>query len=127
MIGERIQELRKSKGMTQQEFADSLSVPRSTIAGYEADKREPISATISLICQKFGVNEVWLRTGEGDMYQSVSIEEELAGIFGTAMSGDMSAKSRMIRAFAKMPEQYYPLLEEAVLEYAKKLTDETDK
>lgn len=127
MIGERIREIRKEKNVTQQEFADSLSVKRNTVATWEGGRSVPQDSAISLICRTYKVNEIWLRTGEGDMCQPVSVEEELAGIFGTAMSGDMSAKSRMIRAFAKMPEQYYPLLEEAVLEYAKKLTEETDK
>lgn len=124
MIGERIRELRKSKGITQQKFADELGVPRATIAGYEVNKSEPSSATILLICKIFGVNEIWLRTGEGEMYQPVSIEEELASIFGPAMSGDMSSRNRMIRAFAKLPEQYYPILEEAILEYTRKLSQE---
>lgn len=125
MIGQRIKEIRKRNGLTQQELADRLSVPRSTIAGYESEQREPINATISLICREFCVNEIWLRTGEGEMYQPISMEEELAQIFGPIMAGDDSAKSRMIKAFAKLPEKYYPILEEVILEYAKKIREET--
>lgn len=50
--------------------------------------------------------------------------KSLASIFGPAMSGDMSSRNRMIRAFAKLPEQYYPILEEAILEYTRKLSQE---
>lgn len=127
MIGDQIKELRSKLDLTQQEFAEKLGIKRNTVANYETGRNDPIDAVVSLICHTYNVSEVWLRTGEGDMFQPVSIEEELAGIFGTVMSGDMSTRSRMIRAFAKMPEQYYPLLEEAILEYARKLAEEKDK
>lgn len=127
MIGERIKEIRTLEGLTQQEFADKLGVSRPNITNYESGRREPVDAMIALICQKFKVNEIWLRTGEGEMYQPVSIEEELAQIFGPIMAGDTSARSRMIKAFAKLPEKYYPILEEAILAYAKSLEEDREE
>ena len=38
---ERIKELRKSLGITQQEFADKLGLKRNTIATYEIGKAVP--------------------------------------------------------------------------------------
>ncbi|MDF8367078.1 helix-turn-helix transcriptional regulator [Weissella paramesenteroides] len=37
----RLKELRKSKGMQQQEAAKELNIPGSTYAGYERGEREP--------------------------------------------------------------------------------------
>ena len=37
-MGERIKELRKVKGLTQQEFADRLGISRNNIATYETGK-----------------------------------------------------------------------------------------
>lgn len=65
---ERIKQIRKEFGMTQQEFADRLKVPRNTIAGYEVGKSNPSDAAINNICRELGVNESWLRTGNGDMF-----------------------------------------------------------
>ncbi len=41
MIGERLNELRKDKGMTQQELGELLSVSKYTISSYENDKTSP--------------------------------------------------------------------------------------
>lgn len=127
MIGERIKKIRQNANLTQQEFADRLKIKRGAIANYEIGRNTPIDAVVSLICREFNVNEDWLRTGEGDMYQQVSIEDELASIFGTVIRDDTSARSRMVRAFAKLPEKYYPILEEAILEYAKSCRKKNNK
>ncbi len=37
-VGERISEVRKSRGFTQKELADKLSIKRSTLADYEASR-----------------------------------------------------------------------------------------
>ncbi len=62
---DRIKEIRRRKNLTQQELADILNLKRNTIATYEIGKAIPSDRTISDICLKLNVNEVWLRTGEG--------------------------------------------------------------
>lgn len=65
---DRIKALRKDLGLTQEKFAERLNIKRNTIATYEIGRNEPIDAVVSLICREFNVNEEWLRTGQGDMY-----------------------------------------------------------
>lgn len=75
----RIKEIRIKLGITQQEMADKLGLKRNTIATYEMGKANPSDRTISDICREFGVNEVWLRTGEGgpdNMFTKISEEDE---------------------------------------------------
>ncbi len=64
----RIKALRKDLGLTQEKFAERLNIKRNTLANYEIGRNEPIDAVVSLICREFNVNEEWLRTGQGDMY-----------------------------------------------------------
>lgn len=64
----RIKQIRLDKKLTQQEFADKLKTSRNNIAGYELGNRKPSDAAINNICREFGVNEEWLRTGEGPPY-----------------------------------------------------------
>ena len=35
----------------------------------ESGKNNPSVQTVALICREFGVNEHWLRTGEGEMFE----------------------------------------------------------
>jgi transcriptional regulator with XRE-family HTH domain len=67
---DRLKELRKSLGLTQQEFADRIGLKRNTLAGYEIGKSIPIDAIIISICREYGVSEERLRNGEGEMFNS---------------------------------------------------------
>lgn len=68
-MGERLKDLRKALGLTQQEFADRIGIARGNIGAYEVSKNSPSDAVISLICREFNVNDNWLRAGEGEMFQ----------------------------------------------------------
>lgn len=70
-MNERIKEIRKKEGLSQQKFADKLGIARGNIAAYEVGKNAPSDAVISLICSKFNVNEEWLRSGNGEMFKEV--------------------------------------------------------
>jgi transcriptional regulator with XRE-family HTH domain len=90
MIGSRIKELRNQLTMTQQEFADRLGIKRNTVAQYEICRNEPQEAVINLICREFNVNETWLRTGEGEMFNDMSRADRLSSEFGRLMRISMS-------------------------------------
>lgn len=74
-LDERIKKLRKVLDLTQQEFANRIGIKRNTIANYEAGRNAPIDSVVSLICREFGVNEAWLRTGEGEMFAPAPTNE----------------------------------------------------
>ena len=77
MIGERIKQIRKATGNTQQSFADSIGLKRNTIATYEMGQTQPSDRTIGDICREFKVSETWLRTGEGEMFIPITEDEKL--------------------------------------------------
>ena len=56
MIGERLQELRKSVNLTQEELSHKLAISRSSLSLYEIDKREPDSETSIKIADFFDVS-----------------------------------------------------------------------
>ena len=68
-MNERIKKARKALGLTQAEFASRIGSVQNTITGYETGRRVPSNQVLSLICREFNVNEDWLRTGEGEMFQ----------------------------------------------------------
>lgn len=111
-MGERIKELRKALGLTQQEFAEKLRIKRNTIAKYETRRGEPIDAVISLICREFNVNESWLRTGEGEMFIQLPKEYQLLEWAGKALPSDPdSFKIRFVKMLMSLTEAEWELLE----------------
>ena len=75
---ERIKEVRKYLGLTQQKFADRLGLKRQTIAAYEIGNIEPSDSTLLLICREFDINEEWLRTGKGEMRSPINQDDRYA-------------------------------------------------
>ena len=109
---ERMRELRKSLGFTQQEFADKLNIQRGSIAGYEVGRISPGNSTIALICREFNVSENWLRNGEGDMFIPITRDEEIASFIGGVQADvDDTFKKRLIAVLAKLDEKEWDLLE----------------
>ena len=118
-MGERIKELRKALGLTQQEFADRIKVKRNTVATYEMGRSTPSDAAISLICREFNVNENWLRTGEGQMFIQVSRDEEIAAFIGDVLSGETGDFRRwLISVLARLDTDQWELLEHIAEELA---------
>lgn len=116
---ERIKELRKSLGITQQDFADKLGLKRNTIATYEIGKAVPSDRVVSDLCNKYNVNEEWLRTGEGEMFVALNRTQQIADLFKGEKD---SFKERLLLALAKLDENEWKVLEKI----AEDLTKEKD-
>lgn len=56
MIGERLSELRKDRGMSQQELADKLSLTKFTISSYEREKTMPSDEIKTELAKIFNVS-----------------------------------------------------------------------
>ena len=67
-MNERIKQLRKVLGLTQQEFAERVGIKRNAVANYETGRNEPIGSVVNLICNEYNVNPDWLRDGTGEMF-----------------------------------------------------------
>lgn len=60
MIGDKIEELRKSKGMTQEELGEKLATSPSTIGMYEQNRRTPDIYKLTSVAEIFGVSTDYL-------------------------------------------------------------------
>lgn len=65
----RIHAVRAQADLTMAEFAKRIGMTTSSISLFESGKATPSDRTILSICREFGVNEHWLRTGEGEMFE----------------------------------------------------------
>ena len=121
---ERLKELRKTLNLTQQEFAEKIGVKRNTIAQYESGRNAPIDAVITLICRTYGVNETWLRTGEGEMFvprdRSDAIAQEVSRFMADHPD---SFRERLISLLIRLDEKQWEVLEQ----YARQLVDAHDR
>ena len=85
---ERIKELRKYLGLTQAEFGEKIAMRQTGVAWLESGDRKITDRVITTICAVFGVDEIWLRTGEGEMFQTPTRDEQITDFVGKALFGD---------------------------------------
>lgn len=109
---DRIKSVRNSKGMSQEKFAKELLMSRSAVCKLESGENYPSEQTIELICVKFGVNEDWLRTGNGDMYPKKTREQEIGAFANEVMKlPDENFKKRLVSALTKLDKRDWEALE----------------
>ncbi|MFQ2122405.1 LexA family protein [Aeromonas hydrophila] len=65
MKSERIKELRKKHGLTQQKLGELIGVKKSSISQWENDEHSPSGDNLAQLSKVFGVSAHWLSTGKG--------------------------------------------------------------
>ena len=76
LIGERLYDLRKDAGMTQDELAEQLKISKHSISAYERDKNEPPDSIKIAIARLFNVSVDYL-VGLSDNPNPRSFEQVL--------------------------------------------------
>lgn len=83
---DRILKIRKDNKLTQDVFAKKLNLSKNFVWMLEKGERIPSDRTISDICREFNINEEWMRTGHGEMYNLP--EDEIAAIVSELLEED---------------------------------------
>ena len=60
VIGERLAEVRKDHGDTQQSFAVKMNVTKYTVSSWEQEKSEPNHEMLVKICRLYGISSDYL-------------------------------------------------------------------
>ena len=119
-MNKRFVEIRKHLKLTQDEFGRRLGTSRDAIANIEYGRVEPSQMIIKLVCKEFGVDEIWLRTGAGEMFREVSRDEQVAAFFMGTLSGDDQFKKAFVSALSQLDECAW----EKLKEFAEKLYED---
>lgn len=106
MLNKRIRELRKALGLNQTDFGEKIGIKQGSIAGYESGSRTPIDSVVLSMCREFNVNEEWLRTGDGEMFNPVSQEDEfMRAATELRIEKEEGAMQALIEYWKMTPEQ----------------------
>jgi len=82
-IKDRLKELRTTLGITQVKFAERIAISTSYISEVEGGIKEINERVLRLIIAEFNVNEQWIRSGNGTMFNedANAFVSEAIGIF----------------------------------------------
>ncbi len=111
---ERLKKLRKNLDLTQQAFADKIGMKQNTIAQYEMGRTTPSDAIVFSICREFGVNEKWLRNGEGEMFIKSTPYDKAYNRFGYIMENSSPSKkaalSILLELLYSVPDDQWDMI-----------------
>lgn len=118
---ERIKELRKNiLNLSQQEFADSLSMKRNSIAQLETGLRNPSERTLKTIAEIHNVNLEWLQKGTGPISREPTKEEELSNLLEEVATSDNAFRNSFMRTLAQLDDDDWDMLEKLIGKIMKK-------
>lgn len=110
-LNSRIKQVRKALGMSQDEFGNGIGLGRGAITNIELNKTNPKPLVVQLICKTYNVNEMWLRTGEGEMFVQRTRSQEIVDFMGELVQTDNEFKRRFVAALARLDEKDWALIE----------------
>lgn len=125
-VSERLKELRKNTlGLSMESFGREVGVGKSAISDIENGRNNLSDQMINSICKTNWngryVNEQWLRTGEGEMFVRMDIEDEIASLIAQIPNEPIgSFKRRLLATLAVLTEDQWVMLADIAERLAEK-------
>nr|DAX05434.1 MAG TPA: Helix-turn-helix XRE-family like protein [Bacteriophage sp.] len=114
IMNERMKELRKAMGKSQEEFGKILGITKSGVSDIESGRRNVTEQHIIMLRNE-NVNEEWLRTGNGEMFIPETKDEQITNMLADVLkSEDSDFKKRLIVALSKMDDTGWGALEKFI-------------
>ena len=124
-MNERIKYLRVDNlHISQDALGKRLGITGAAISRIEKGERAVTEQMILAICREFNVNEEWLRNGTGEMFYTMSQDEELAYIVGQTLPNASKEMKDTFIAFGKLSKQFTPEEWVVIRKFIKALGDD---
>lgn len=127
-MNERLKILRKKIGLTQTDFGIKIGLTTSAVSDIERGKVKTITeSNIKLICREFNINEHWLRTGEGPMFEELTESQKAMKYTAMLLKDADSTVAKAITAFIITYEQLDDTNKELLEKIGKKYIENIKK
>lgn len=100
---ERIKEVRKSLGLTLEKFGERIGLKKSAVSLIENGKNSVTDANVKAICREFGVDYIWLTTGDGEMF--VDTDDDFIERIDRIMIGEDDARKNLFKALLETSDE----------------------
>ena len=100
---ERIKEVRKSLGLTLEKFGERIGLKKSAVSLIENGKNAVTDANVKAICREFGVDYIWLTTGDGEMF--VDTDDDFIERIDRIMIGEDDTRKNLFKALLEASDE----------------------
>lgn len=101
-FGDRILTFLDHSHLSKSDFASKLKVSNAYVSRILHNGNIPSDRLIDDICEKFSINEQWLRTGDGLMFQPQSFEKEYLNLANTILKNKDTRAMNLIIRYQKL-------------------------
>lgn len=109
---DRIARIIETKKITRSRFAEALGVSPAFVSQMCSGAANPSDRTVKDICRIFNVSELWLRTGEGEMFPPRNRLDELSYLAGRFLNSQPTEfQQRFALMMYALTEEEWALLE----------------
>lgn len=108
---DRISFLIAEKKISKTEFAKSIKVSQGFVSQMCSGVSSPSDRTIELICQQYGCDEVWLRTGEGEPFRQETRQELIMRFAVQTVKGSNEFRKALVAMLATLDDSEWDGLE----------------
>lgn len=117
-MNKRILKIRKRLELTQKDFGKIIGMKPNSISDIENGKNSVTETVVRLICREFGINEVWLRTGEGgdvNMFTKISDNDRYSLNLGKLTITENMFAQNVLNALAETEPEKLEVIEEFMM------------
>lgn len=100
---ERIKEVRKSLGLTLEKFGERIGLKKSAVSLIENGKNSVTDANVKAICREFGVDYIWLTTGDGEMF--VDTDDDFIERIDRIMAGEDDVRKNLFKFMLELSDE----------------------
>lgn len=113
----RIKELRKSVGLSQDDFGSRLGITGGGVSKLENGTRNVTEQMIRSVCREYNVNYSWLKEGIGEMF--ISSDDSVANRIDDLLAGENETAKTLFRAFASLDDSDWKVVQKIIDELKK--------
>ena len=114
-VKDRLKDLRKNLGMSQEAFAKELGLTKNYVSLVENGNRNLSTQSIKILCSLFNVNEEWLRTGNGEMFNPEIPNDEISNMLADVLKlENKDFRKRLLVALSKLDSDGWHELEKFI-------------
>ena len=106
--GERVKEIRKALGLTLEKFGEKVGVGKTAISKIEKGERGLTEQMTKSICREYGVDYIFLTTGEGEMF--IDSDNDFTEKIDRIMAGENDTRKNMIKTLVNASDDDIQIL-----------------
>lgn len=109
--------------ITQEEFGAKLGITKGAVSSLESGRNAITDQNKIALEREFNLNIAWLESGEGEMFNQLSPDEELSRIVEHELTGDDQFIKNVYIALGKAPKEFRVMLKKFLQDCLKDLDE----